>query len=87
MTKCNENLYYLLLVSLSWRLHFEFVTTKTEDINSGTTVIDPQGVMKQSASSVNVQTMVWDLPITVYPTHPIQVARGFQIAASSILTV
>jgi len=75
------------IVSLSWKLHFEFVTTKPEDINSGQTVIDAQGVMTQSPASVNVQTMVWDLPITVFPTHPIQVARGFQIAASSILTV
>ena len=73
-------------MSLSWKLHFEFVTTKNQEMNN-TISTDSHGTMEQSPSNLNVQTMVWDLPITVYPTHPIQVARGFQIASSSTLTV
>lgn len=73
-------------VSLSWKLHFEFVTTKVEDVRP-TVSGDSQGVMCQSSPELSVQTMVWDLPIVVYATHPVQVARGFQIPATSTLTV
>jgi hypothetical protein len=49
--------------------------------------VDSQGVMEQSPALLNVQTMVWDLPIVIFATHPIQVARGFQIPAASTLIV
>ncbi|CAG2103320.1 unnamed protein product [Medioppia subpectinata] len=74
------------MISVSWRLHFEFVTTKPEDVMN-TVRTDSQGVTEQSPALLNVQTMVWDLPIVIYATHPIQVARGFQIPAASTLTV
>lgn len=73
-------------VSLTWKLHFEFVTTKEEEIQN-TEIIDSQGTMKQGPESLKVQTMIWDLPICVYPTHPIQIARGLQIPATSMLAV
>lgn len=74
------------IISLSWKLHFEFVTTRNEDIKN-TIVVDSEGVMEQSPAILNVQTMVWDLPIVIFATHPIQIARGFQIPAASTLTV
>ncbi|XP_054160595.1 RAB6A-GEF complex partner protein 2-like [Oppia nitens] len=74
------------LVSLSWKLHFEFVTAKPEDVRN-TVTQDSQGVSEQSPPFLNVQTMVWDLPICLFATHPIQVARGFQMPAASTLTV
>jgi len=74
------------MVSLVWRLHFEFVTTKPEEVSSDD-VYDTQGVMERSQSEIRVQTMVWDLPLIIHPTHPIQVARGLQMPASSTLSV
>jgi len=48
---------------------------------------DSQGTMHRSPGEIKVQTMVWDLPLNIYPTHPIQVARGLQLPASSTLAV
>lgn len=64
------------LASLHWRLHFEFVTT--------TTPIDFQPVQTESTESSNwqgprsldIETMIWDLPIAVYPTSPLQLLQG-----------
>ncbi|KAI1301690.1 RAB6A-GEF complex partner protein 2 [Halotydeus destructor] len=74
------------MISLSWRLHFEFVNTKQDDV-TGLKLSDSQGVMERSPSEIKVQTMVWDLPLTIFPTHPIQVARGLQLPASSSIIV
>lgn len=73
-------------MSLSWKLHFEFVTGKPEEIASSE-LKDSQGVMHRSPGEMKVQTMVWDLPLNIYPTHPTQVARGLQLPASSTLAV
>lgn len=73
-------------VSLTWKLHFEFVTTKVDEIES-IALADSQGVMERSPGEIKVQTMLWDLPLQLLPTHPTQVARGLQLPASSTLTV
>jgi hypothetical protein len=51
------------LVNLKWRLHFEFVTTvkPIEFPNEET-------MSWQAPSSVDVETMVWDLPVHIYST-------------------
>lgn len=51
------------LVALKWRLHFEFVTTPrlVEMPNDTTTYW-------QAPSSLDVETMIWDLPLHVHPT-------------------
>jgi hypothetical protein len=67
-------------------LHFEFVTTKPEEVEN-VEIADSQGVQFQCSKSVNVQTMVWDLPITILPTHPIQIGRGLQMPASSFILI
>ena len=74
------------IVSLSWRLHFEFVTTKADHLVPQV-ISDSQGFMTKAASHLDVQTMVWDLPLTIYPNHPVQVARGLQMPASSTILV
>jgi len=66
------------LASLQWRLHFEFVTT--------TTKVEDQLVASESSfsstwqgpSALDIETMVWDLPITVYPTSPLHLIHGPQ---------
>ncbi|KAJ8670274.1 hypothetical protein QAD02_001533 [Eretmocerus hayati] len=51
------------LVSLKWRLHFEFVTTvKPVEFPNVETV------SWQAPSTIEVETMVWDLPVHIYPT-------------------
>ena len=70
------------IVSLSWRLHFAFVTTKPEQLVTEV-ISDSQGFMAKAAARLDVQTMVWDLPLNIYPNHPVQVARGLQLPASS----
>lgn len=66
------------LASLKWRLHFEFVTTTTavED-QSGPTDSSTHRVW-QGPSNLDIETMVWDLPITVYPTSPLHLISGPQ---------
>lgn len=51
------------LVTLKWRLHFEFVTTvkPIEFPNENT-------MSWQAPSTIEVETKVWDLPVHIYPT-------------------
>lgn len=74
------------IVSLSWRLHFEFVTTKADQL-AYEVISDSQGFMTKAPSNLTVQTMVWDLPLQIYPNHPLHVARGLQLPASSTILV
>lgn len=74
------------IVCLSWKLHFEFVTTKADNLTP-TIIPDSQGYMTKSAPNLDVQTMVWDLPLVILPNHPVTVARGLQLPASSTLVV
>lgn len=50
-------------------------------------ISDSQGFMTKAAAHLDVQTMVWDLPLTIYPNHPLHVARGLQLPASSTIIV
>lgn len=50
-------------------------------------ISDSQGFMSKAAASLDVQTMVWDLPLSIFPNHPLQVARGLQLPASSTIIV
>ncbi len=57
------------MVVLKWRLHFEFVTAVKSLNWSGETDWHPPRV-------VDIETMVWDLPIVIYPTAPAHVSKG-----------
>ncbi|GIY72062.1 RAB6A-GEF complex partner protein 2 [Caerostris extrusa] len=74
------------IVSLKWKLHFEFVTTNTisampESASSS------DSVSWQGPANLDVQTMIWDLPIDVYPTHPLQVAHGLPSKLDHMITI
>lgn len=58
------------LVEVRWRLHFQFVTTMSEDLmaNDG-----PQSDSWNGPKNIDIETMVWNLPITVYSTNPTQI--------------
>jgi len=60
------------IVNLSWHLHFEFVTT-THQQPQTTTV---PGDMWQGPTALEIETMVWNLPVKIYPTSPLHLAQG-----------
>lgn len=75
-TLCISNNFFLriILVSLSWQLHFEFVTSTHKGLNPPSL----EDSNWQAPSEVPIETMVWNLPIRLYSTTPIQVAQGVQ---------
>lgn len=72
-------------VSLQWRLHFEFVTSKTEVPGPSTPQNAEDQIEWRAPSSLEIETMVWDLPITVLPTTPSQVAQAICMPAQQTL--
>ncbi|KAH8359562.1 hypothetical protein KR093_007408 [Drosophila rubida] len=57
------------LVDVKWRLHFEFVTSVMMDFGTPNPV---SGELKAPAE-LPVETMVWNLPVTVYAANPLQI--------------
>ncbi|EFX88834.1 hypothetical protein DAPPUDRAFT_221054 [Daphnia pulex] len=57
------------MVALKWRLHFEFVTAVSALNWNGETAWEPPKV-------TDIETMVWDLPIVIYPTAPAHVSKA-----------
>lgn len=62
------------LVGLKWRLHFEFVTSTSKQLDSPK--LDDNDW--KAPTDVPIETMVWSLPIKLYSTIPIHVAQGVQ---------
>ncbi|XP_029643732.1 RAB6A-GEF complex partner protein 2 [Octopus sinensis] len=59
------------IVCLRWRLHFEFVTV-VDEVHDSEQIVAADGCsMWQGSPVLNVETMVWDLPIKIFPTSPI----------------
>ncbi|XP_023241130.1 RAB6A-GEF complex partner protein 2-like isoform X1 [Centruroides sculpturatus] len=75
------------VVSLQWKLHFEFVTTTSQIPDVLPSSSPSESVMWQGPSSLDVQTMVWDLPVMVYPTHPVHIAQGLPIKCENSLII
>jgi len=70
------------ICSLSYNLHFEFVTSVNKLERQGA----PQeegGSEWQGAGKLDIETMVWDLPITVYPTFPTHAALHSNIVTTN----
>ncbi|KAG7156645.1 RAB6A-GEF complex partner protein 2-like 3, partial [Homarus americanus] len=72
--------------SLQWHLHFEFVTSTT-DIKGPSPPSEKEQVEWRAPSTLDIETMVWDLPVTILPTTPSQVAQachssGMQLSKS-----
>ena len=69
------------LVTLKWRLHFEFVTTiQPVDWSGENDQWQPPGV-------VDIETMVWDFPILVYPTVPSHVSKTLYVSREATITL
>ena len=76
------------LVHLRWRLYFEFVTTRPEEVIDNNEIYeDMYGQLELSPKELNVQTMIWELPITILPTNPSKIGQGLQLPDTSIIIV
>jgi len=70
------------ICSLSYNLHFEFVTSVTPLARQG----PPQeegGSEWQGPTKLDIETMVWDLPVTLYPTFPTHAALHSNITTTN----
>ncbi|XP_055940303.1 RAB6A-GEF complex partner protein 2-like isoform X3 [Argiope bruennichi] len=74
------------IVSLKWKLHFEFVTTTTVSAMPEPTS-PSENISWQGPANLDVQTMIWDLPIKVFPTHPLQIAHGLPSKLDHMITI
>lgn len=65
------SLNFVITVSLRWRLHFEFVTSKVPLPDMPQPQNESESSTWQGPRELGVETMVWDLPIRVFATNPI----------------
>lgn len=75
------------LVSLRWKLHFEFVTSKL-----ARTILpanpDPETNSTWATSnSIDVESMIWDLPIRILPTNPYFANNAAKISCSTVVNI
>lgn len=71
------------LVTLKWRLHFEFVTSTSKDLNLPT--LDHCGW--QGPNEIPIETMVWSLPVRIFSTTPLQVSLALQASTEHHLSI
>ncbi|KAG5684509.1 hypothetical protein PVAND_013738 [Polypedilum vanderplanki] len=58
------------LVEVRWRLHFQFVTTTNEELMTFDGPVDSNwGAPKE----IEIETMIWNLPINLHSTNPTQI--------------
>jgi len=76
--------FFTDLINLKWRLHFEFVTSTSgpADVNMKPAEQPPpeglDGKIWQGPSNIDIDTMVWDLPVKIYPNLPSHLSQGTQ---------
>uniref|UniRef100_A0A182RNN1 RAB6A-GEF complex partner protein 2 n=1 Tax=Anopheles funestus TaxID=62324 RepID=A0A182RNN1_ANOFN len=67
------------LVEVSWRLHFQFVTSTNTELGSemllDRTTENEEELEWVAPTDIAIETMIWSLPITIYPTAPLQIPQ------------
>ncbi|XP_062562117.1 RAB6A-GEF complex partner protein 2 [Armigeres subalbatus] len=61
------------LVDVRWRLHFQFVTSTNDELNMET---NKDTLEWQAPTDISIETMIWNLPVTIYPTAPVQIPQA-----------
>ncbi|XP_072167044.1 RAB6A-GEF complex partner protein 2-like [Diadema setosum] len=74
------------IVCLRWRLHFEFTTAKEPIPEHGIPTDQSECALWQGPENLNVDTLVWNLPIKILPTNPLH-ATSFASSKSSNIVV
>ncbi|KFP29340.1 Retrograde Golgi transport protein RGP1, partial [Colius striatus] len=75
------------IVSLKWRLHFEFVTSGK---SAGTCLVrgsQSEAVTWTGVEQMEVDTFSWDLPIKVLPTNPVLASYVSQFSSTNCITI
>ncbi|XP_074935958.1 RAB6A-GEF complex partner protein 2 isoform X2 [Phalacrocorax aristotelis] len=75
------------IVSLKWRLHFEFVTSGE---SAGTCLVrgsQSEATTWTGVEQMEVDTFSWDLPIKVLPTNPILASYVSQFSSTNSITI
>ncbi|XP_058379484.1 RAB6A-GEF complex partner protein 2 isoform X1 [Diceros bicornis minor] len=75
------------IVSLKWRLHFEFVTSREPGLVLLPPLEQPEPVTWTGPEQVPVDTFSWDLPIKVLPTSPTLVSYAAPGPSTSTITI
>ncbi|KAF6328033.1 RGP1-like protein, RAB6A GEF complex partner 1 [Rhinolophus ferrumequinum] len=75
------------IVSLKWRLHFEFVTSREPGLVLLPPVQQPETVTWTGPEQVPVDTFSWDLPIKVLPTSPTLASYAAPGPSTSTITI
>lgn len=57
------------LVDVRWRLHFQFVTSTYPNFD----IKCEPGETWMAPESIDIETMIWNLPIQLLPTNPLQI--------------
>ncbi|XP_065262650.1 RAB6A-GEF complex partner protein 2 [Emys orbicularis] len=75
------------IVSLKWRLHFEFVTSR-ESGEAHTVPENPsETITWTGVEQIEVDTFSWDLPIKVLPTNPVLASYVSQFSSTNSITI
>ncbi|XP_054842574.1 RAB6A-GEF complex partner protein 2 isoform X1 [Eublepharis macularius] len=75
------------IVSLKWRLHFEFVTAREAVELQGASDGQSEALSWTGVEQMDVDTFSWDLPLRVLPTNPLLASYVSQFPSSNILTI
>uniref|UniRef100_A0A2M4ART5 Uncharacterized protein n=1 Tax=Anopheles triannulatus TaxID=58253 RepID=A0A2M4ART5_9DIPT len=67
------------VVEVSWKLHFQFVTTTSPELSNEMMATRPTEADEElewvAPTDIAIETMIWSLPITIYPTSPLQIPQ------------
>ncbi|KAG9467587.1 hypothetical protein GDO78_014656 [Eleutherodactylus coqui] len=75
------------IVSLKWRLHFEFVTAR-EPVEAPTVPENQAEIITWTgAEHIDVDTFSWDLPIRVLPTNPLLASYVSPVSSSHSICI
>lgn len=80
-------IFFFLTVSLKWRLHFEFVTSREPGLVLLPPLEQPEPVTWTGPEQVPVDTFSWDLPIKVLPTSPTLASYAAPGPSTSTITI
>lgn len=75
------------IVCLRWRLHFEFVTSCDQVPELERPERPDTSAMWCGPANLNVETMIWDLPIKIYPTNPLHACSSTQLKTNASITL
>ncbi|KAL3831384.1 hypothetical protein ACJMK2_023136 [Sinanodonta woodiana] len=75
------------IVCQRWRLHFEFITT-CEPIKEPEKPTKPdQSTTWRGPATLNVETMVWDLPVKIFPSNPLHASSVTLIKTANSIRI